>query len=182
MRTPSDRSCRESLRETKGTLEVTDNKLPDLWSLHYSYCGARCLPTSGSGHTLLGLPSICREKGTDWKCSPHYHKPITFCRAQSAALPVFVSAWRVDDKYARDVTYVRSHLGVFSVEPQLKDGAGRLQSGLAGLSHLQVQLPADVPQLKYHTGTCLMHMKVIACTLLLCSWKHLSMSITENHT
>lgn len=48
-------------RENENTLKVSDNKLPDLCSLHHSYSGARCQTLFKSRQAALGLPSISRE-------------------------------------------------------------------------------------------------------------------------
>lgn len=59
-----------------------------------------------------------------------------------------VSSFKYIYKYKYMCVSVSSYLRVVIAKPQLEDGAGGLQSGLAGLGHLQVQLPADVLQLQ----------------------------------
>lgn len=59
------------LQREQETLEVWDNKLPDLWSSHYSYSLARCTPTSGSRQTPVGLPRISTDRGAHYKVVSH---------------------------------------------------------------------------------------------------------------
>lgn len=68
MKTLSELSYKGNIsQKNKDTLEVSDNKLPDLRSLYHSYSEARCMSTSGSRLTPVGLPSISKNRGTDWR-------------------------------------------------------------------------------------------------------------------
>lgn len=70
------------LRREQEALEVWDNKLPDLWSSHYSYSSARCTPTSGSQQTPVGLPFISTDGGAHFSFGSNGSQSSRHARCQ----------------------------------------------------------------------------------------------------